>query len=62
MIEIPESNVIARQINETLKGKVLKIAKANSSPHKFAWYFGNPEDYNALLAGKKSDYPMPEAV
>ena len=53
MLEIPESNTIAKQMDETLKGKVIKCVEANKSPHKFAWYFGNPEDYNDLLAGKK---------
>lgn len=53
MLEIPESNTIAKQMNEMLKGKVIKYVKANMSPHKFAWYFGNTEDYHDLLAGKK---------
>lgn len=28
---------------------------ANSSPYKFAWYFGDPNNYHILLAGKKID-------
>ncbi len=53
MLEIPESSTIALQLNEAVQGKVIKLVEANKSPHKFAWYFGDPEDYNSLLAGKK---------
>lgn len=52
MIEIPESYTIAKQLNQTVKGKTISYVKANQSPHAFAWYFGNPEDYNDLLSGK----------
>lgn len=53
MLEIPESNTIAKQINETIKGKIIRFAAADQTPHKFAWYFGDPEGYNDLLAGKQ---------
>lgn len=52
MLEIPESNVIARQLNEAVKGKMISLAEANKSPHKFAWYYKDPKDYDGLLAGK----------
>lgn len=26
---------------------------ANSSPHKFAWFSGDPNNYHSLLSGKK---------
>lgn len=52
MLELPEAVVIARQINQALVGKQVLSAVANSSPHKFAWYTGDPAHYNALLAGK----------
>jgi formamidopyrimidine-DNA glycosylase len=52
MIEIPEAAVIAAQINATLRGKTVARATANQSPHKFAWYSGDPANYNNLLAGK----------
>ncbi len=45
MIEIPESATYARQINETLIGKTITSVLAASSPHKFAWYYGDPADY-----------------
>lgn len=53
MLEIPESNTIAKQINETVRGKTIHLAVANKTPHKFAWYFGDPGAYNELLAGKQ---------
>lgn len=52
MIEIPESINIAKQLNETVKGKIIKKVCANHTPHSFAWYYGDPNDYNTLLEGK----------
>jgi formamidopyrimidine-DNA glycosylase len=52
MIELPEAVVIAQQITETLGGKQIAHAVANASPHKFAWYTGDPAEYNDRLAGK----------
>ncbi|QVK17610.1 endonuclease VIII [Mycoplasmatota bacterium] len=51
MIEIPEAIVLSEQINETLKGKIVKDVIANQSPHKFAWFYGDPSDYNDRLIG-----------
>lgn len=52
MIELPEAAVLAKQINQTLTGKRIRQAIANQSPHKFAWYHGDPALYNDRLAGK----------
>ncbi|MDO5520962.1 MAG: DNA-formamidopyrimidine glycosylase family protein [bacterium] len=52
MIELPESNVIAAQITEYLKGKVIDEIEVGHSPHKFAFYKGEPEEYEDLLEGK----------
>jgi formamidopyrimidine-DNA glycosylase len=52
MIELPEAVVIAQQITDTLRGKRIARAVANASPHKFAWYTGDPENYQHLLPGK----------
>jgi formamidopyrimidine-DNA glycosylase len=51
MIELPESNTYARQINETLTGKTVTSVVAAASPHKFAWYYGDPADYTERLTG-----------
>ncbi len=52
MIELPEAVVIAQQVTSTLKGKRIARATANHTPHGFAWYTGDPANYNNLLAGK----------
>lgn len=52
MIEIPEAQVLARQLNDTVRGKRIEFAEANHSPHKFAWYTGDPAGYNAMLSGR----------
>jgi len=53
MIELPETYVLAQQMKETLVGKTIEKAVANSHPHGFAWYWENPADYGAMLSGKK---------
>ena len=52
MIELPEAFVLAKQIQQTLTGKQICHATANQSPHKFAWYTGDPAQYNDHLARK----------
>ncbi len=52
MIELPEAVNLAKQLTETIKGKKIKEVIAGYSPHKFAWYHGDPADYNAQLKGK----------
>lgn len=52
MLEIPEAVVVAEQINATIKGKRINEVVAAASPHKFAWYYGEPAEYNALLRGR----------
>ena len=52
MIEIPEAEFLSRQLNQTINGKRIARVIAGLSPHKFAWYHGNPKDYDALLRGK----------
>lgn len=52
MIEIPEAINLAKEINQEVGGKRILKVIANHSPHKFAWYHGDPDKYNDLLAGK----------
>lgn len=52
LIELPESATIARQLNETVRGRTIKRVAANASPHKFAFYNGDPADYGSLLTGQ----------
>ena len=51
MLEIPEAIVISQQLDQTVKGKRIKEVVTAASPHKFAWYFGEPSEYDALLRG-----------
>lgn len=52
MIEIPESIIIARQLNETVKGKRIVEVQAAHTPHSFAWYEGEPSGYAQVMEGK----------
>jgi formamidopyrimidine-DNA glycosylase len=60
MMEIPESAVIARQINDTLVGGKISRVEAAQTPHKLAWYQGDPQNYPELLVGKviSEAYPL----
>ena len=55
MIEIPESNTLARQLEETIAGKKIKSVCAGKSPHKFAFFTADPAEYGALFEGKRVD-------
>jgi formamidopyrimidine-DNA glycosylase len=52
MIELPEAYVIAEQVRNTIAGRLIARAVANASPHRFAWYTGDPAEYNGRLAGR----------
>ncbi|SET60087.1 formamidopyrimidine-DNA glycosylase [Natronincola peptidivorans] len=52
MIEIPEAIVLSQQICEALKGKRIDHVTTNQSPHKFAWFFGDPSEYDTKLSEK----------
>lgn len=49
MVELPETHVLVQQINQTIRGKKVKNASANGSPHAFATYSGDPEHYPGML-------------
>ncbi|HEY9061934.1 MAG TPA: DNA-formamidopyrimidine glycosylase family protein [Pseudobacteroides sp.] len=53
MIELPEALAMAQQINETVLNKKILNVTAAHTPHKFAWFYGDPQNYNRLLSGKK---------
>lgn len=52
MMELPESYTLSKQVNEHLRGKCIKEICVLQSPHKFAFFKGNVEDYPALLEGQ----------
>lgn len=53
MIEIPESITIAKQLNDTVKGKKIIEAEAGHTRHSFAFYHGDPADYAGQMNGKR---------
>ena len=52
MIEIPESLVLAEQLNQVLKGRTVTKVVAWQSPHKLAFIFKDPAAYGKLFTGK----------
>ncbi len=52
MLEIPESHNVSRQLGDEIAGKVIMKVIAGHSPHKFAFFNGDPADYCKLLEGK----------
>lgn len=55
MIEAPEARCLSEQLSSTVKGKKITNVFAQYTPHKFAWFYGNPEEYPTLLVGKTID-------
>lgn len=52
MIEIPEAVTLAEQIKKTIRGKEIVHVTAAYTPHKFAWYYGEPDKYKERLKGR----------
>jgi len=52
MFELPELITLTRQINETIRGKIIREGTLGNSPHKFVWYNRTPEEFTRLTEGK----------
>jgi formamidopyrimidine-DNA glycosylase len=52
MFEIPEFVTLARQINDTLSGKIIHTGVSGNKPHKFVWYNRTPAEFERLAKGK----------
>lgn len=52
MIEIPESRTISLQAGKTLTGRKITEVFPPTSHHKFAFFSGDPERYDRILAGR----------
>jgi len=52
MFELPEVVTLARQMSEELQGAVVASCERGNSPHKWAWYSGDQEFYEANTVGK----------
>lgn len=53
MFELPEYITLARQLNESVAGKIIASGSLGNSPHKFVWYNRTPEEFAALAQGKR---------
>ncbi len=61
MLEIPEAYAIAGQLSGTVAGKTIQKVAANTSPHKFAFFFADPAAYSSRLAGETVTQAEPVA-
>jgi formamidopyrimidine-DNA glycosylase len=52
MFELPEFVTLARQMNDTLKGKTIQRGQLGNSPHKFVWYNRTHDEFVKLTQGK----------
>ena len=52
MFELPEYVTLARQINDTLTGKIIRTGSLGNKPHKFVWYNQTPAEFERLTQGK----------
>jgi len=52
MFELPEFITLAKQVKETLEGKIIAEGHLGNSPHKFVYYNQKPEEFAALTSGK----------
>ena len=52
MLELPEAYIISGQLRDMIVGKSIQSVVAAATPHKLAWYNGDPQDYPALLTGE----------
>ncbi len=52
MLELPESATLGAQAAEMLAGKTVSDVATATSPHKFAFYNGDPANYPDLLTGR----------
>ncbi|MFC1982949.1 restriction endonuclease [Chloroflexota bacterium] len=52
MIELPEAVNISGQLNDTISRKCIANVKPVHTPHKLAWYYGEPLTYSDLLIGR----------
>lgn len=60
MIEAPEARLLCEQLNKTVCGKRITDVFAQYTPHKFAWFYGKPEECAERLVGKTIDKACPQ--
>ena len=58
MKELPENQTLSKQINETLKDRVITEVFNATKFHKNTFYFGDPLTYSELLIGRRINSSM----
>lgn len=53
MLEFPEVQTMARQLQQAVAGKRVRAVRPPSKPHKFCWFTGDPGDYAGQLQGRR---------
>jgi formamidopyrimidine-DNA glycosylase len=52
MFELPEYITLAKQMNDSLTGKIIKKGVLGNSPHKFVWYNTSHDQFEGLVKDK----------
>lgn len=52
MFELPEFFTLSKQINSSLRGKILRSGHLGNTPHKFVWYNRSHDEFETLTKGK----------
>jgi formamidopyrimidine-DNA glycosylase len=53
VFELPEFVTLTKQINDTLKGMIIRSGQLGNSPHKFVWYNRSHDVFAILTKGKR---------
>ncbi len=53
MIELVEAKILSDQMNASIQGKRITKVTTLYSPHKFAFFHGDPQTYDKLLRGRR---------
>ncbi len=53
MFELPEYLNLAKQMNDSLKGKTIEEGLLGNTPHKFVWYNRTHGEFEKLIKGKR---------
>ncbi|MDQ7993721.1 MAG: zinc finger domain-containing protein [Propionicimonas sp.] len=53
MLELPEAGTLARQLGAALTGRRIVGVGVGASPHKFAFFSGDPGEYPGALSGRE---------
>jgi formamidopyrimidine-DNA glycosylase len=56
MIELTEALVLSRQINQVCLNKKIIRVLVNQNPHKWAWFNGDPNQYESMLLNRSFKY------